>query len=120
MRSSRVSEIAALGFKILESGVKISPRAYETVNSAEIVELALKVKELEAENARLRQQRETRRTRNWRLYWRSYQKSREKAPFGALVLYGAPRCVFPCIANRVPPDRNPQRCVVILLARLRR
>lgn len=58
MRSSRVSEIAALGFKILESGVKISPRAYETVNSAEIVELALKVKELEAENARLRQQRD--------------------------------------------------------------
>lgn len=58
MRSSRVSEIAALGFKILESGVKISPRAYETVNSAEIVELALKVKELEEEVLRLRQQRD--------------------------------------------------------------
>nr|DAH69321.1 MAG TPA: hypothetical protein [Bacteriophage sp.] len=58
MKSSRVSEIAALGFKTLESGKKISPRAYETVGSAEIVELALKVKELEEEVLRLRQQRD--------------------------------------------------------------
>ena len=56
MRSSRVSEIAALGFKVLESGKKISPRAYQTVGSAEIVELALRVKELEEEVLRLRQQ----------------------------------------------------------------
>ncbi len=58
MRSSRVSEIAALGFKVLESGKKISPRAYQTVGSAEIVELALSVKELEEEVLRLRQQRD--------------------------------------------------------------
>lgn len=58
MRSSRVSEIAALGFKVLESGKKISPRAYQTVGSAEIVELALRVKELEEEVLRLRQQRD--------------------------------------------------------------
>lgn len=58
MRSSRVSEIAALGFKVLESGKKISPRAYQTVGSAEIVELALHVKELEEEVLRLRQQRD--------------------------------------------------------------
>lgn len=58
MRSSRVSEIAALGFKVLESGKKISPRAYQTVGSAEIVELALKVKQLEEEVLRLRQQRD--------------------------------------------------------------
>jgi len=32
--------------------------------------------------------KETLLMRNWRLYWRSYQKSREKAPFGALVLFG--------------------------------
>lgn len=58
MRSSRVSEIAALCFKVLESGKKISPRAYQTVGSAEIVELALSVKELEEEVLRLRQQRD--------------------------------------------------------------
>lgn len=58
MRSSRVSEIAALGFKVLESGKKISPRAYQTVESAEIVELALSVKELEEEVLHLRQQRD--------------------------------------------------------------
>ena len=58
MKSSRVSEIAALGFKVLESGKKISPRAYQTVGSAEIVELALRVKELEEEVLRLRQQRD--------------------------------------------------------------
>ena len=58
MRSSRVSEIAALGFKVLESGKKISPRAYQTVGRAEIVELALRVKELEEEVLRLRQQRD--------------------------------------------------------------
>lgn len=58
MRSSRVSEIAALGFKVSESGKKISPRAYQTVGSAEIVELALHVKELEEEVLRLRQQRD--------------------------------------------------------------
>lgn len=58
MRSSRVSEIAALGFKVLESGKKISPRAYQTVGSAEIVELALNVKGLEEEVLRLRQQRD--------------------------------------------------------------
>ena len=58
MRSSRVSEIAAVGFKVLESGKKISPRAYQTVGSAEIVELALSVKELEEEVLRLRQQRD--------------------------------------------------------------
>lgn len=58
MRSSRVSEIAALGFKVLESGKKISPSAYQTVGSAEIVELALNVKELEEEVLRLRQQRD--------------------------------------------------------------
>lgn len=58
MRSSRVSEIAALGFKVLESGKKISPRAYQTVGSAEIVELALRIKELEEEVLRLRQQRD--------------------------------------------------------------
>lgn len=58
MRSSRVSEIAALGFKVLESGKKISPRAYQTVGSAEIIELALRVKELEEEVLRLRQQRD--------------------------------------------------------------
>lgn len=32
--------------------------------------------------------KETPLMRNWRLYWRSYQKSREKAPKGALVLFG--------------------------------
>lgn len=58
MRSSRVSEIAALGFKVLKSGKKISPRAYQTVGSAEIVKLALRVKELEEEVLRLRQQRD--------------------------------------------------------------
>ena len=58
MRSSRVSEIAELGFKVLEGGKKISPRAYQTVGSAEIVELALSVKELEEEVLRLRQQRD--------------------------------------------------------------
>lgn len=58
MRSSRVSEIAALGFKVLESGKKISPLAYQTVGSAEIVQLALHVKELEEEVLRLRQQRD--------------------------------------------------------------
>lgn len=58
MRSSRVSEIAALGFKVLESGKRIAPRAYQTVGSAEIVELALHVKELEEEVLRLRQQRD--------------------------------------------------------------
>ena len=58
MKSSRVSEIAAFGFKGLESGKKKSPRAYQTVGSAEIVELALRVKELEEEVLRLRQQRD--------------------------------------------------------------
>lgn len=58
MRSSRVSEIAALGFKVLESGKRIAPRAYQTVGSAEIVELALRIKELEEEVLRLRQQRD--------------------------------------------------------------
>lgn len=58
MRSSRVSEIAALGFKVLESGKRIAPCAYQTVGSAEIVELALRIKELEEEVLRLRQQRD--------------------------------------------------------------
>ena len=53
---------------------------------APIPALQKRIKELEEEVIRLRQQREMPLMRNWRLYWRSYPKSREKAPFGALVL----------------------------------
>ena len=93
MRSSRVSEIAALGFKVLESGKRIAPRAYQTVGSAEIVDLPCALR-----NLRKRfydyGSKEMPLMRNWRLYWRSYQKSREKAPLGALVLctYGNLSC----------------------------
>lgn len=66
---------------------------------APIPALQKRIKELEEEVLRLRQQREMPLTRNWRLYWRSYQKSREKAPKGALVLYVSTCCVFPCATN---------------------
>lgn len=59
MRDERVSEIAALEIKTLPDSVtKIAPDAYSTVRSEEIVYMARIIKELEAENARLRQQRD--------------------------------------------------------------
>lgn len=55
----RVNEIAALKIKTLSDGLtNIAPDAYSTVRSEEIVYMARRIKELEAESARLRQQRD--------------------------------------------------------------
>lgn len=60
MKSERIEEIAGLKIKTLSDGVtKIAPEGYSTVRSEEIVYLARRIKELEAENARLRQQRDS-------------------------------------------------------------
>lgn len=66
--------------------IKAALNAREQLLAMQLKREIKRIKELEEEVLRLRQQRETRQMRNWRLYWRSYQKSREKAPFGALVI----------------------------------
>lgn len=54
MDVKRISEITKLRIKTLTDGVtKIAPDAYNSVRSEEIVYLAIRITELEAENASL-------------------------------------------------------------------
>lgn len=89
--------------------VKSALNAREQLLAMQLKREIKRIKELEEEVYDYGS-KETPLMHNWRLYWRSYQKSREKAPFGALVL--CTQCdrteCFCCFINAYP--RISTRC----------